>query len=205
MWSTLATTVPAHLPAYVIANVGSGPGTALDPIYASAIDKAEANGWTMMGYVDTAEATGSISSVESQVKEWRSLYGVDDIFFDDVTGSTTNLSYYETLTGYVHSLGGIDILNPGAPPASDYLSTSVANGIVVMEGTLASFQSGPPPNYPSEPVPTGYIITSGPSPAQLLSTLQAIKARGGELVYVTDQGSSYSALPSYFAAENADL
>jgi hypothetical protein len=35
--------------------------------------------------------------------------------------------------------------------------------------------------------------------------LQAIKARGGELVYVTDQGSSYSALPGYFAAENADL
>jgi hypothetical protein len=205
MWSTLATTVPAHLPAYVIANVASGPGTALDSIYASAISKAEANGWTMMGYVDTAEATGSISSVESQVKEWRSLYGVDDIFFDDVTGATANLSYYETLTGYVHSLGGIDILNPGAPPASGYLSTSVDNGIVVMEGTLASFQSGPPPNYPSGTVQIGYIITSGPSQSNLLSTLQAIKARGGELVYVTDQGSSYSALPGYFAAENADL
>ncbi len=205
MWSTLATTVPANLPAYVIANVDSGPGTTLDSTYAAAISKAEATGWTMMGYVDTAEATDSISSVESQVNEWRSLYGVNDIFFDDVTGATANLSYYETLTGYVHSLGGIDILNPGAPPASGYLSTSVDNGIVVMEDTLAAFQSDPPPDYSSAPVQIGYIITSGPSQADLLSTLQAIKARGGNLVYVTDQGNSYSDLPSYFAAENADL
>jgi hypothetical protein len=35
--------------------------------------------------------------------------------------------------------------------------------------------------------------------------LQAIKARGGGLVYVTDQGNSYNSLPSYFAAENADF
>ena len=51
----------------------------------------------------------------------------------------------------------------------------------------------------------GYIITSGPSQSNLLSTLQAIKALGGNLVYVSDQGNSYNALPSYFAAENADL
>ena len=205
MWSTLATTVPANLPAYVIANVDSGPGTALDSTYASAISKAEATGWTMMGYVDTAEATYSISSVESQVNEWRTLYGVNDIFFDDVTGATANLSYYETLTGYVHSLGGIDILNAGAPPASGYLSTSVDNGIVVMEDTLAAFESDPPPNYSSAPMKIGYIITSGPSQSNLLSTLKAIKALGGNLVYVTDQGDSYNDLPSYFAAENADL
>jgi hypothetical protein len=205
MWSTLTKTVPANLPAYVIANVDSGPGAGLDSTYASAISKAEATGWTMMGYVDTAEATYSISSVESQVNEWHSLYGVNDIFFDDVTGAAANLSYYETLTGYVHSLGGIDILNAGAPPASGYLSTSVDNGIVVMEDTLAAFGSDPPPNYSSAPVKIGYIITSGPSQSNLLSTLQAIKARGGNLVYVSDQGDSYNDLPSYFAAENADL
>ena len=64
-------------------------------------------------------------------------------FFDEVTGATANLSYYETLTGYVHSLGGIDILNAGAPPASGYLSTSVDDGIVVMEDTLAALSPIP--------------------------------------------------------------
>ena len=54
-------------------------------------------------------------------------------------------------------------------------------------------------------VEIAYIITSGPSQADLLSTLQAIKSRGGNLVYVSDQGNSYSDLPSYFAAENAYL
>ena len=205
MWSTLAATVPAQLPAYVIANVDSGPGTVDDSNYAAAITDAEAAGWTVLGYVDTAYAAAHISSAESQVNEWRLLYGVNNIFFDDVTGATANLSYYETLTSDVHSLGGIDILNPGAPPASLYLSTRVGNGIVVMEDTLAAFQSDPPPDYSSSPVQIGYVISSGPSQANLLSTLQAIKARGGELVYVTDQGDSYTSLPSYFAAENADL
>jgi len=158
-----------------------------------------------VGYVDTAEASASVSSVESQVETWRSLYGVQDIFLDDVTGAAANLSYYETLTGYVHSLGGSDVLNPGAPPASGYLSTNVCNGIVVMEDTLAAFESNPPPNYSGSSVQIAYIITSGPSQADLLSTLQAIKSRGGNLVYVSDQGNSYSDLPSYFAAENSYL
>ena len=103
------------------------------------------------------------------------------------------------MTGYVHSLGGIDILNVGAPPASGYLSTSVDNGIVVIEDTLAAFDSDPSPNYSSAPVKIGYIITSGPSQSNLLSTLEAIKARR-DLVYVSDQGDSYNDLPSYFAA-----
>ena len=204
MWSTLATTTPAKLPAYVIVNVDTGPGTTADPNYVAAITDAETAGWTMLGYVDTAWATASISAVELQVDEWRSLYGVDDVFFDEVTGATANLSYYETLTSYVHSLGGIDILNPGDAPAPAYLSTSVGDGIVVMEDTLAAFQSDPPPDYSSAKVQIGYIISSGPTQADLLSTLKAIKALGGGMVYVTDQGS-YDDLPSYFAAENADL
>jgi hypothetical protein len=147
MWATLADTAPTTRPAYVIVNIDSGPGTTLDSNYVAAITNAEAAGWTMLGYVDTAEASASVSSVESQVETWRSLYGVQDIFLDDVTGAAANLSYYETLTGYVHSLGGSDVLNPGAPPASGYLSTNVCNGIVVMEDTLAAFESNPPPNY----------------------------------------------------------
>ena len=205
MWATLADTAPTTRPAYVIVNVDSGPGTTLDSNYVAAITNAEAAGWTMLGYVDTAEASASVSSVESQVETWRSLYGVQDIFLDDVTGAAANLSYYETLTGYVHSLGGSDVLNPGAPPASGYLSTNVCNGIVVMEDTLAAFESNPPPNYSGSSVQIAYIITSGPSQADLLSTLQAIKSRGGNLVYVSDQGNSYSDLPSYFAAENSYL
>jgi hypothetical protein len=205
MWSTLAATAPATRPSYVIVNVNSGPGTAPDPNYVAAISGAEAAGWTMLGYVDTAEASAPISSVEPQVEQWRSFYGVQDIFFDDVTGAATNVGYYEALTGYVHSLGGTDILNPGAPPASGYLSTNVCNGIVVMEDTLSAFQSNPPPDYSGSAVQIAYIITSGPSQAGLLSTLQTVKARGGGLVYVTDQGNSYNSLPSYFAAENADF
>jgi hypothetical protein len=81
----------------------------------------------------------------------------------------------------------------------------VDDGIVVMEDTLAAFESDPPPNYSSAAVKVGYIITSGPSQSNLLATLEAIKALGGDLVYVTDQGNSYNDLPSYFAAENADL
>jgi hypothetical protein len=73
-----------------------------------------------------------------------------------------------------------------------------------MEDTLAAFQSDPPPDYSSAKVQIGYIISSGPTQADLLSTLKAIKALGGGMVYVTDQGS-YDDLPSYFAAENADL
>ena len=206
MWSTLETTVPAHLPAYVIADVTStGPGTTVDPTYASAITAVEAEGWTVIGYDDTAYAADSSASVETRVDYWHSLYGVSDIFFDEVTGLTANLSYYETLTTYVHSLGGIDILNTGDVPDAGYLTTAADDAVVVMENTYSTFQSSPPPNYSSAPVGIGYILYSGPTGANLLSTLQAIKALGGNLVYVTDQPDTYTSLPSYFAAENADM
>jgi hypothetical protein len=202
MWASLAATAPMTRPSYVIVNVGTGPGTTLDSDYVAAITSAEAAGWTMLGYVDTARASASVCSVESQVEQWRWLYGVQDIFFDQVTGDEADLRYYGTLTGHVRSLGGVAVLNPGVPPATGYLSTNVCHGIVVMEGTLAAFRSSPPPKYSGPPVKIAYIITSGPSQADLLPTLQAIKARGGNLVYVSDQGNSYDGLPSYFAAEN---
>ncbi len=205
LWTTLATTRPATLPSYVIANVGSGPGTTLGPTYAAAVSNVEAEGWTVVGYVDTAEATVPLTTAEAQVSAWGSLYGVDDIFFDDVTGTSAGLAYYEALTHYVHGLGGIDILNPGTPPSPGYLSPSAANAVVVMENTLAAFQSSPPPDYSSSAVQIGYIITSGPTEQDLPSTLQAIKALGGNLVYVTDQGDGYSSLPSYFATENSAM
>ena len=147
-WATLAATRPASLPAYVIVNVDSGPGTTLDPIYAAAVSNAQAEGWTMVGYVDTAEATVSLTSAEAQVSAWRSLYGVDDIFFDQVTGTSADLGYYEALTSYVQGLGGIDILNPGTPPSPGYLSTNVANAVVVMENTLAGLEAQPATGLP---------------------------------------------------------
>jgi|GEM_PF-4629760 len=133
----------------MVANVNSGPGgSTADPSWASAINQAKAAGIRVMGYVDTAFGNDAEASVKAEVDQWKKLYGVTDIMFDDTwQADTGKISYYQDLTNYVHQQtpGAIDKDNAGDVEPEAYVTTADILGI--FEGSYSKYQQWTPPSW----------------------------------------------------------
>jgi Spherulation-specific family 4 len=112
----------------VVLNPNSGPSLALEPEYATHIQRFTAAGTKVFGYVRTNYATQPIATVQVDVQRWIDLYGpsgLAGIFFDESTGDCTGSSnYYETIIASAHSKGLQTILNPGVVPSTGCLASS---------------------------------------------------------------------------------
>jgi len=125
LWTLLGQTAtrigvpPASTPAILIATTGTLTGTP-DANYTTAIANAQANGWTVYGYVNCASDTNSTGVVKKQIDYWFSEYGIINIFFDNVDNTTPNINYATALTSYVHTTHGAgkSVMNMGAAPAA---------------------------------------------------------------------------------------
>ena len=206
IWPTLAKIGPSYSPGYVIANIGSGPGTTVDSDYATAIANAKAAGWTIMGYVDTDYANTTVvpvATIEANIDLWYSLYGVIDIFFDRADNTAPNIGYTTNLTNYVHTKhgAGISLFNMGTAPDPGYLSPTVCDGICVFEDLFTTFTGVA--NYAGYGVNICHIVY-GTSAANLVTQLQISADLGANWVYITDEpDDGYYELPSYFGPELA--
>lgn len=114
-WTALAN---AKLPPGSIAviNPDSGPGSASDPNYVSGIKNLQAAGLKVLGYVATGYAgidnKVTLAYAEAQCASYKTWYGVDGIFFDEMG---TLASFYSALQSYVKQTLGMEITfgNPG--------------------------------------------------------------------------------------------
>ena len=109
----------------VIANVASGPGTSINGDFTTQIPLAQAAGLTVLGYVPTNYGATSAATVEGQVDDWYSWYGVDGIFFDEAATSTGDQPYYQALYDYVKAKpasGRLVVINPGSPTDVSYMT-----------------------------------------------------------------------------------
>ncbi len=112
----------------VVLNPNSGPSNAIEPEYASHIQRFTAAGTKVFGYVRTNYGTQPIATVQAEVQRWMDLYGpsgLAGIFFDESTSdcSGTN-NYYEGIIASAHSKGLQTILNPGVVPSAGCLTSS---------------------------------------------------------------------------------
>ena len=116
-WATVIQAKQANpsVPFIAVINPNTGPGSSQDSNYVQGIKNLQAAGVRVLGYVATGYASNSISSEESQVNSYHSWYGVDGIFFDEMSNLASTASYYSTLDSFVHSLipGSTTIGNPG--------------------------------------------------------------------------------------------
>ena len=80
-------------------------------------------------------------SVEANINAWNTFYGVTSIFLDDASTSSSNLSYYETLTNYVHAQASTarTIVNFGTVPAQ--AEVAAGDVLVTFEGSASSYAS----------------------------------------------------------------
>ena len=126
----------------VIVNPSSGPGTATDPNYLSAIENLNATPHgKAFGYIATGFGTRSLGDVEGEIQAYLNLYGnrFAGFFLDGMFVLPSTLSYYQSIYSDIKSLGPsyTVIGNPGQPflngvSPTDYLST--ANVLNIFEG-----------------------------------------------------------------------
>ncbi|KAF1029743.1 MAG: hypothetical protein GAK40_00343 [Burkholderia plantarii] len=143
-WSTLATNA-ASVPITAIVNPNSGPGTAVDPAYTSAIAKVRAAGGKVIAYVHTSYGSRSLSDVTADINRYLAYYTVDGFFIDEMANDSTtaHVQYYQSLYNYIKGLSANYqvVNNPGANLPEIYASLPVADRFVVYEDQQANYAS----------------------------------------------------------------
>lgn len=195
-----------------VMNPNSGPGSAPDPNYVSAVHAAQAAGITVVGYVYTDWGARSLSAVEADVNAYYSRYGVNGIFFDQASTNCAYSSYYATLNAFVKAKGGTarTILNPGTQTSQCYVSD--ADILLTFEGSDSQYVS----SYSAPRWVTSYssshfwhIIYGTPTASAVAQAVQLSKQRGAGYVYVTPDTlpNPYDTLPTagYWSSELADI
>jgi hypothetical protein len=218
LWTQAIDTVPAGN--IMIMNPSDGPGASLDSGYTGVINRAEAVGITMMGYVMTNYSAIGESSVKADIDKYLSWYGVKSIFIDEVTsepvGST--LSYYQDLITYVHNNGGTVIINPGTEDTGTEAYLSVGDTtttdvkrpdqIVIFEDTYANYvgktfhpwMSNYTANYFVNLV---YATPNNDAEVSMSDAITKSKERNAGWIFVTDDNDSnvWNSMPSFWTDE----
>jgi hypothetical protein len=190
-----------------ILNPDSGPGSGVDPNYVAAVNKLQAAGGRVIGYVHTSYDDGSISlaTVEPQINDYRAWYHVNGIFVDEMTAdaNTQHVQYYEAIDQYAHQLqsGWTVVGNPGTTTTQDYARLPVADVIVNYENNTGYSSFTPPTWKANYPASRFANIVYGVSTVAAMQTDVSLAAhRDTGWLYVTDGNGTnpYGALPSYW-------
>jgi len=205
-WSSLVKVKQSYpsVPIIAIINPNSGVGSSKDSSYVSGVKLLQSAGIIVLGYVHTSYGSRSASSLEKEISEYRSWYGVNGIFFDEMSSSGSTLGYYTTLANYVKSLQlSMTMGNPG---------TTVSSNLVGVFSNLCIYEN---PGMPQTSQISGYAsygkagfsyIAYGVGSMPSQTTIKSSANYVGYL-YITNLGGSnpYNGLPSYISKEAAAL
>jgi hypothetical protein len=192
----------------ILGVTSTGPGSAPNASLQAFVTRAQAKGITILGYDATNFGRRSTAAVETDVRDYKAWYGVTDIFLDQVTGTLAQISYYQTLSDYIHQTnpGSRVWLNPGVYPNQLYMG--IGDVVMVYEGTFANYVGLRPPAWTDDYAASrfAHIISATPG-SELVRAIQLAHARDAGYVYVTDGTGSnpYGSLPSYWSREDSDL
>jgi Spherulation-specific family 4 len=189
----------------MLLNVDNGVGTGPLSHFQTLVKQAQDAGITVLGYSSTVYGQRAISSVETEVNDYKSWYGVNGIFLDLTQGTPGEFSYYQTLANFIRSTipNGVVWLNPGVYPDRSFMS--IANVVMVFEGPYSSYLSDQVPSWVSQYSPSqfAHVIYETPS-SDLASAISLSRKRRAGHLFVTDlsgSGNPYGALPSYWSQE----
>lgn len=205
-WKTL-TQVAGRIRTAVIMNPNNGPGSAPNPAYRQVVKAIQNAGGRVLGYIDTGYASQTISTLLAQAEDYRSWYGVDGFFLDDM--ATGQLSYYRDLSSQIRANypNTMIVGNPGTIFDQSYIGAHVADVFVDEEADAATVnanaQAGWVKSYPSGLfAEIAYGAQSDPAEVQTLAD------RHIAWVYSTTRSltaNPYAALPADLSATVTQL
>ena len=199
-----------NVPFGVTINPASGPGTAPSIEWTNAITQLKSAGAVVTGYVPTGYGKMTVANVEGMILSYQQFYPnmLDGISLDEVSGSSSNFTYYKTISDYARSIGFSYIgANPGSPiyqgdvPLFNLIEIYESAGYP-SESTLASRTFYP--QYSKDVVGFEAKIHTQPTydSAWLHMATKYVK-----WIYITDQTepNPYAVFPSYFNQYLSDL
>jgi hypothetical protein len=199
-----------NVPFGVNINPASGPGTAPSIEWTNAITQLKSVGAVVTGYVPTGYGKITVTNVEGMISSYQQFYPnmLDGISLDQVSGSSSNFTYYKTISDYARSIGFSYIgANPGSPiyqgdvPLFNLIEIYESAGYP-SESTLASRTFYP--QYSKDVVGFQAKIHTQPT---YDSTWLHMATKYVKWIYITDQTepNPYAVFPSYFNQYLSDL
>jgi hypothetical protein len=187
-------------------NAGGGPGQSKNSADLATIRQARADGITVLGYIWTDYDNSAnqydnmpitAAQIETQMRDWKTWYGVTSYFLDGAPVTAAQVSFYMTVYTYAHALTAGDSvwINPGYYPAQGYMSASD----VVLDWENSALP-GTPPGWVSSYPASRFANVINSYTGSVAAALTAIRAGHAQHAYVADT-SNYSTLPSYWPAE----
>ena len=186
-----------------VINPDDGPGSKKVSGISGNVSRLNAAGATTAGYVITYYGGESLSSVYKQIDAYRSWYGANGIFLDEMSDKTSKVSYYRSIYSYAKKKGMTVVGNPGTFVPSGY--AGVTDVLVTFEDPMSRGWSGHRPaswtkSYPAKRFAA--IVYAAPSSSMKGIVDRAISLNYG-YVFATDGSSSdpFRNAPSYLSAE----
>ncbi len=205
-WTEATATAPKV--GVMIMNPNSGPDTASNSDYVSAVKNAQAAGIKVIGYVHTSYGNRSAMAVKTEIDQYKTWYAVDGIFLDEVATSTDYLTYYTDITNYIRSREGtLVMLNPGNVPAEHYIK--LGDITIVFEDTYSNYQNWQAPawlfNYPANKF--AHLVHSTSDTTQMNNAIELAVERNAGTIYVTDDvlPNPWDTLPTYWTNESTAI
>lgn len=221
-WDDMQAALAQGVQVTAILNPASGSGPAWNPDFAKSVGDFRAAGGKVLGYVYSCYGntqcfpgvppTRSVAEIVEQAQNYRSWYGVDGIFLDEVSGEAAVLPFYQDTLAQLRGLQANwrVVGNPGA--AIPGATAALFDTVVTFEqgrGDYSQLTTAPwvAGAAPSQIAHLHYNVATEESMRSLLA--QAVQLGAGA-IYITDDryipGSAvdtnpFDRLPSYWAAE----
>ncbi len=190
---------------------GSGcngqPADAANPAWPATIQALQSAGITPLYYIWTDYGATPLATVESELQNAITWYGVASPMFDGTSASAGEASYYQALYNYAISVGAKTVMfNPGTVVPQSYMFGP--NEILQMfEGSQAQFQAASFPSWMAGYPPSEFsaVISAGTS-AGLAADISDAQQDGIGNIYVNDEAEppNYSTLPAFWSTEVQD-
>lgn len=221
-WNTLATSAAAHPSVTITAimNPNNGVFSSVDANFTRASTQFVAAGGKVLGYVYTGYGKGgrTLADIKKNIDRYLQFYGrerVSGIFLDEMASEPQKLDFYQDIYRYIKAIDPrLRVVgNPGMIPTADY--ASVADTLVIFEGTAADYQTYDPRSqhawlYTYGNVTQAMLAHNTASCAAMQTAMQAAASprNNAGLVYASDRefnfatgvGNPWSTLPVYWDA-----
>jgi hypothetical protein len=120
------------VPILAIINPKNGSGSAQDPNYVTGIQSLQSSGIVVLGYVHTNYANRDLNLAMNDTDNYKNWYGVNGIFFDEMSNIVENKNYYASLNSHAKSIGfSITVGNSGVDTSPSYVG--VVDNIVIYD------------------------------------------------------------------------
>jgi trimeric autotransporter adhesin len=191
---------------------GSGcngqPADAKSTVWVPTIQALQAAGITPLYYIWTDYGAVPLATVENELQNAITWYGVSSPMFDGTSTSASEVSYYQALYTFAIANGAKTVMfNPGTVAPQSYMF-GPGEILQQFEGSEAQFDTTSFPSWmASYPASEFSAVISAGTSAGVATDISDAADDGIGNVYVDDEAEppNYSTLPAFWSAEVQDV